>query len=76
MKSKQTDSYFGKMSIEVPYISHRLGISSTVEPLLNDDGNLFTEEEIMSGAYVTMCPDVEFVDYNDAGYDPATVLND
>ena len=62
--------------IEVPYISYRLGISSTVEPLLNEDGNLFTEEEIMSGAYVTMNPDVTFVDYSDAGYDPATVLND
>ena len=35
-------------SLEVPYISYRLGISSTVEPLLNEDGNLFTEEEIMS----------------------------
>ena len=63
-------------SLEVPYISYRLGISSTVEPLLNEDGNLFTEEEIMSGAYVTMYPDVTFVDYSDAGYDPVTVLND
>ena len=63
-------------SLEVPYISYRLGISSTVEPLLNEDGNLFTEEELMSGAYVTMHPDVTFVDYSDAGYDPATVLND
>jgi len=74
------DSYVGENlngeSLEVPYISYRLGISSTVEPLLNEDGNLFTEEELMSGAYVTMHPDVTFVDYSDAGYDPATVLND
>lgn len=63
-------------SREVPYISYKLGISSTVEPLLNDDGNLFTEEDIVSGAYVTMYPDVTFVDYSDAGYDPATILND
>ena len=63
-------------SLEVPYISYRLGISSTVEPLLNEDENLFTEEEIMSGAYVTIYPDVTFVDYSDAGYDPVTVLND
>ena len=63
-------------SLEVPYISYRLGISSTVEPLLNEDENLFTEEEIMSGAYVTIYPDVTFVDYSNAGYDPVTVLND
>ena len=48
--------------IEVPYISYTLGISSTLEPLLNEDGNLFTEEEILSGAYVTMFPDVTFWD--------------
>ena len=66
---------FNGESLEVPYISYRLGISSTVEPLLNEDGNLFTEEEIMSGAYVTMYPDITFVNYSDAGYDPATVLN-
>ena len=73
------DSYFREDSngqpLEVPYISHRLGISSTVEPLLNADGNLFTEEEIMSGAYAAMYPDVEFVSYSDAGYHPATILN-
>ena len=63
-------------SREVPYISYKLGISSTVEPLLNEDGNVFTEEEIMSGAYVAMYPDVTFVDYSDAGYDPATILSD
>ena len=62
-------------SIEAPYISSYLGIPSTVDPLLDSDGRIFTEEEIMSGAYVTMCPDVEFVDYNDAGYDPATILD-
>ena len=62
--------------LEVPYISYRLGISSTVEPLLNADGNLFTQEQIMSGAYAAMYPDVEFVDYSNAGYDPATMLND
>ena len=61
--------------LEVPYVSYTLGISSTLEPLLNEDGNLFTKEEIVSGAYVTMFPDVTFVDYSDAGYDPATVLN-
>ena len=74
------DSHFREDSngqpLEIPYISYRLGISSTVEPLLNADGNLFTQEQIMSGAYATMYPDVEFVDYSFAGYDPATMLND
>ena len=51
--------------IEVPYISSYLGIPSTLEPLLDSDGRLSTES-----------PGVEFVDYNDAGYDPATILDD
>ena len=63
-------------SIEVPYVTRRLGVPTTVEPLLNDDKTLFTEEEIMSGAYLTMYPDIEFVDYSYAGYDPATILDD
>ena len=60
--------------IKVPYISYWLGIPSTVDPLLNSDGKIFSEQEIMSGTYTTMYPDVEFVNYNDAGYDPATIL--
>ena len=63
-------------SIEVPYISHWLGTPTTVDPLLNGNGGILSEEEIMSGAYVTMYPDVEFVDYEDAGYNPATILDD
>ena len=51
--------------IEVPYISSYLGIPSTVEPLLDSDGRLLVE-----------APGVEYVDYNDAGYDPATILDD
>lgn len=61
-------------SIQVPYISHWLGTPSTVDPLLNSNGQIFTEQEIMSGVYMTMYPGVEFVNYNDAGYDPATIL--
>ena len=60
--------------IQVPHITHWLGIPSTVDSLLNNDGNIFSEQEITSGAYMTMYPDVEFVNYNDAGYDPATIL--
>ena len=60
--------------IQVPYISHWLGTPSTVNPLLDSDGRIFTEQEIMSGAYTTMYPDVQFVNYNDAGYHPATIL--
>ena len=60
--------------IQVPYISHWLGTPSTVNPLLDSDGRIFTEQEIMSGTYMTMYPDVQFVNYNDAGYDPATIL--
>ena len=60
--------------IQVPYISHWLGIPSTVNPLLDSDGRIFTDQEIMSGAYMTMYPDVQFINYNDAGYDPATIL--
>ena len=52
-------------SIEVPYVSSYLGIPSTVEPLLDSDGRLSTD-----------APGVEFVDYNVAGYDPATILDD
>ena len=74
------DSYIRKNadgeSIEVPYITGTLGIPSTVDPLLDSDGKLFTEEEIMSGAYLTKYPDIEFVDFDDAGYDPATILDD
>ena len=60
--------------IKVPYISYWLGIPSTVDSLLNTDGKIFSEQEIMSGAYTTMYPDVEFVNYNNAGYAPATIL--
>ena len=63
-------------SIEVPYISIYEGVSSTVDPLLNSDGDLFTEEEILSGAYKTKFPGIRLVDHDNAGYDPATVLND
>ena len=62
-------------SIEVRYISSRLGIPTTVEPLLNSDGDLFTEEEIMSGAYKTKFSGIRLVEYDSAGYDPASVLD-
>ena len=39
-------------------------------------GELFTVEELTSGAYQTKYPDVTFVDYDSAGYDPETFLND
>jgi hypothetical protein len=63
-------------SIEVPYITARLGASSTIEPLLNSDNRLFTEEEILSGAYKSKFPGIRLVDYDSAGYDPARVLDD
>ena len=63
-------------SIEVPYISARLGASSTVDPLLNSDEDLFTEEEILSGAYKTKFPGIKLVEYDNAGYDLTTLLGD
>lgn len=39
-------------------------------------GQLFTVEELTSGAYKSMYPDVKFVDYGSAGYDPETFLGD
>ena len=62
-------------SIEVPYVSRRMGAASTVDSLLDNDGKIFTEEEIISGAYRTKYPGIKFVDFDDAGYDPATILN-
>lgn len=38
-------------------------------------GQLFTVEELTSGAYKSMYPDVKFVDYGSAGYDPETFLD-
>ena len=63
-------------SIEVPYITARFGAYSTIEPLLNSDNQLFTEEEILSGAYKTKFPGIRLVDYDSAGYDPASVLDE
>ena len=39
-------------------------------------GELFTVEELASGAYKTKYPDVTLVDYDSAGYDPQTFLDD
>ena len=39
-------------------------------------GGLFTVAELTSGAYRTMYPSVKFVDYDSAGYDPGTFLDD
>ena len=63
-------------SVEVPYIKRRLGATDTVNQLVDSDGQLFTEQEILSGAYKTKFPGINFVDYDDAGFNPATVLND
>ena len=62
--------------IEVPYVSRRLGTASTVNSLVNSDEKLFTEEEIISGAYLTKFPGIKFVDFDDAGHTPATILDD
>ena len=62
--------------IEVPYVSRRLGTASTVNSLVNSDEKLFTEEEIISGAYRTKFPGIKFVDFDNAGYNPATILDD
>lgn len=61
--------------VEVPFIKRRLGATDTVNQLVDSDGQLFTEQEILSGAYKTKYPGINFVDYDDSGYDPATVLN-
>lgn len=63
-------------SIEVPYIKRRLGATDTVNQLVDSDDQLFTEQEILSGAYKTKFPGIYFVDYDDAGYDPAKILSD
>ena len=63
-------------SIEVPYIKRRLGATDTVNQLVDSDDQLFTEQEILSGAYKTKFPGIYLDDYDDAGYDPATILND
>ena len=39
-------------------------------------GELFTTEELLSGAYKTKYPDLKMIEYADAGYDPQTFLND
>ena len=39
-------------------------------------GELFTVEELTSGAYKTKYPNVTFIDYDSAGYDPETFLDD
>ena len=63
-------------SIEVPYISYYEAPLDTVAPLLNSNQQLFTEEEIMSGAYKTKFPGIKLMDYDNAGYDPSSVLGD
>lgn len=40
--------------------------------LMRESRGLFTVEELTSGAYETKYPDVNFVDYGSAGYDPET----
>ena len=47
-----------------------------MDPLLNSDGDPFTEEEIMSGAFKTKFSGIRLVEYDSAGYDPASVLDD
>ena len=62
--------------IEVKYISGTLGTHDTIGDVNDAGEDLFTEEEIMSGAYKTKYPDLKLVDYDSAGYDPASILND
>ena len=62
-------------SIEVPFVSRRFGAASTVDPLLDSEGKLFTEQEIMSGDYKMKFAGISIVNYEQAGYDPATILN-
>ncbi|MDE0185400.1 MAG: hypothetical protein OXP71_08060 [Candidatus Poribacteria bacterium] len=74
------DSYFREgpngEPIEVKYLSSNLGTHDTVGSFNDAGEDLFTEEEIMSGAYLTKYPGLKLVDYNSAGYHPANVLND
>ena len=62
--------------IEVKYLSSNLGTYDTVGSFNDAGEDLFTTEEIMSGAYKTKYPGLKLVDYVSAGYDPATVLGD
>ena len=39
-------------------------------------GGLFTNEELLSGAYKTKYPGLKLIEYTDAGYDPETFLDD
>ena len=42
----------------------------------DDLGGLYTEEEVLSGAYKTKYPDLKIVEYSNAGFNPETFLDD
>ena len=75
----RTESYTGPdgEKIEFPYISSGTATHARGDPRVNTVGaGLFTIEEMISGAYKTKYPGLKLVDYEDAGYDPATFLDD
>ena len=63
-------------SVEVPFISRRLGATTTVNQLIDSYGRFFTEQEITSRTYNTKFPGISIVNAEHAGYDPAAVLID
>ena len=64
--------------IEFNYIASSLGTHARddIEENYLVSGGLFTIEEMISGAYKTKYPNLKLVDYQSAGYDPATFLDD
>ena len=60
-----------------PYISSTLATHQRGDPRVNQVGSgLFTFQDMISGAYKTKYPDLKLVAFEDAGYDPATFLDD
>ena len=72
--SEAIDSPDGE--IEFRFIKSHLGTHSRGDPKENIVGGLFTIEDMITGAYKAKYPDLKLVDYDSAGYDPETFLDD
>ena len=75
----RTEFYTGPdgEKIEFPFISGGTATHARGDPEVNVVGaGLFKIEEMISGAYKTKYPGLKLVDYEDAGYNPETFLDD